>query len=373
MKAGWVETKLADAVTLNYGKALAKDQRSPEGSVPVYGANGVMDWSDHQLTEGPSLVIGRKGSAGEITRVDGPFWPSDVTYFTSHDQNRLNFDFMHYALSMLNLPSMARGVKPGINRNDVYGLTISLPPLEEQQRIVAVLDDAFEGLARARAHAEANLQNARDLFVQELGQIFSAGKHGWKKSTIEELCTIRSGTTVPKSQEKPSGDVPYVKVADMNLIENTGGILTSSRFLKMGDVSDRKIIPAGATIFPKRGGAIMTNKKRKVLKDICADLNVMAVIPGADIDEDFLHFFFLSLDMRKIGSGSAIPQINNYDIYPLSLSYPPDLNQQAQVAETLQILRDQTIHLTESYEIKLQDLDDLRQSLLQKAFAGELT
>ena len=117
----------------------------------------------------------------------------------------------------------------------------------------------------------------------------------------------------------------------------------------------------------------MTNKKRKVLKDICADLNVMAVIPGADIDEDFLHFFFLSLDMRKIGSGSAIPQINNYDIYPLSLSYPPDLNQQAQVAETLQILRDQTIHLTESYEIKLQDLDDLRQSLLQKAFAGELT
>lgn len=117
----------------------------------------------------------------------------------------------------------------------------------------------------------------------------------------------------------------------------------------------------------------MTNKKRKVLEDICADLNVMGVIPGEKIDEDFLHFFFLSLDMREIGSGSAIPQINNYDIYPLGFSYPPGLQEQAQVAETLQVLRDQTINLTRGYEIKLQDIDDLRQSLLQQAFAGELT
>jgi type I restriction enzyme S subunit len=294
------------------------------------------------------------------------------------DYERVNQDFLYHVLGSRTVFDQFDRLAAGstvrnLNIGLVEGVEIPLPPLEEQQRIVAILDEAFEGLARARAHAEANLQNARELFDQELGQIFSSGKQDWTMGTVEELCLIRSGTTVPKSQERSAGAVPYVKVADMNLIENIDGIQTSSRFLDESDVSDRKIIPAGATIFPKRGGAIMTNKKRKVLVDICADLNVMGVIPGVAIDEDFLYFFFLSLDMREIGSGSAIPQINNYDINPLLFSYPPDLHEQAQVAETLQILRDQTISLTKSYETKLEDLADLRQSLLQKAFAGELT
>jgi len=159
----------------------------------------------------------------------------------------------------------------------------------------------------------------------------------------------------------------------MNLSENVEGIQTSSRFLNRADVSERKIIPSGATIFPKRGGAIMTNKKRKVLQDICADLNVMGVIPGEKIDEDFLFFFFESLDMRKIGSGSAIPQINNYDIAPLEFSFPTDIGKQKTVADELRVLAQQTSNLSDGYIRKLHDLDDLRQSLLQKAFAGELT
>ena len=346
------------------------------GKYPFYTCAKQHTYSDEWSFDGEALLIAGNGDVGNLSYCEGKFEAYQRTYVLM-DFRRVLPHFLYYVfdagLKPMLFSQKLGNTMPYIKKGMITDFPVPLPSLEEQQRIVAVLDEAFEGLARARTHAEANLQSARDLFLQELGQIFSSGKRGWKKSTIEELCTIRSGTTVPKSQENPSGEVPYVKVADMNLIENTEGIQTSSRFLKMADVSDRKIIPAGATIFPKRGGAIMTNKKRKVLKDICADLNIMSVIPEADIDEDFLHFFFLSLDMREIGSGSSIPQINNYDIYPLSLAYPPDLHEQAQVAETLQTLRDQTIHLTESYEIKLQDLDDLRQSLLQKAFAGELT
>ncbi|MEQ1902295.1 MAG: restriction endonuclease subunit S [Devosia sp.] len=224
MKAGWTQTKLGDVVTLNYGRALAKSDRNPSGPVPVYGANGVMDWTDAQLSEGPSLVVGRKGSAGEITRVQGPFWPSDVTYFTSHDPRRLDFDFLHYALRTLNLPSLARGVKPGINRNDVYALGIHLPPLEEQQRIVAVLDEAFEGLARAGAHAEANLQNARELFASYLAKVLDANASDWPSTSVGSLvaegCLFKPqdgnhGEIHPKKADFVPDGVPFIMASDL--------------------------------------------------------------------------------------------------------------------------------------------------------------
>lgn len=127
MKHGWKKLNLSDVVKLNYGKALAREDRQIDGKYPVYGANGIMDRSNHFLTTGPSLVIGRKGSAGEITRVDGEFWPSDVTYFTTHNPIVVDFDFLHYQLILLELPKLARGVKPGINRNEVYSLEVKLP------------------------------------------------------------------------------------------------------------------------------------------------------------------------------------------------------------------------------------------------------
>ena len=136
----WEETSLGELVELRYGKALDRSERSPEGNVPVFGANGIKDWSHKSLDEGPSLIVGRKGSAGEITQIDGPFWPLDVTYFTSHDENRVLYGFLFYLMSSLNLPSLAKGVKPGINRNDVYSLDVRVPSLTEQASIVSKLD-----------------------------------------------------------------------------------------------------------------------------------------------------------------------------------------------------------------------------------------
>ena len=117
----------------------------------------------------------------------------------------------------------------------------------------------------------------------------------------------------------------------------------------------------------------MTNKKRIVQTEICADLNVMGVIPGKCIDADFLLYFFLSLDMREIGSGAAVPQINNYDIAPLELRYPADVNEQKSLAGSLALIREQTSAIAKLYSLQLEHVNELRQSILQRAFAGELT
>ena len=116
----------------------------------------------------------------------------------------------------------------------------------------------------------------------------------------------------------------------------------------------------------------MTNKKRLTAVPICADLNIMGVIPGKSLLPKFLYFYFLNIDMRRIGSGSSIPQINNYDIEPLVISFPESAGQQAEIVSKLDELSAETQHLESIYQRKLAALDELKKSLLDQAFSGEL-
>jgi type I restriction enzyme S subunit len=136
----WPVKTLSQILELSYGKPLEAQDRDDKGSVPVYGANGVKAYSRKSLVAGPSIIVGRKGSAGELNFCEGPFWPLDVTYYVEHDANETDLSFLHYLLSLMDLPSLAKGVKPGINRNDVYALQSTVPPLEEQKKIVSRLD-----------------------------------------------------------------------------------------------------------------------------------------------------------------------------------------------------------------------------------------
>ena len=324
----------------------------------------------------PCFENGKLGVARELKSGIG-FGSSE--FFVIRPGNQILSNYIYYYLDQQCFRDAGKRVMTGavghkrVPREFLEALPTPLPPLEEQRRIVAVLDEAFEGLDRARAHAEANLNDANELFEEELGRVFSMNGKGWKVEKIGDICTLKSGKTVSKDRELPAGGIPYVKVGDMNLEANSNGITTSTRFLDREAISNNQIFPKGTTIFPKRGGAIMTNKKRIVLKEICADLNVMGVMPGKEIKADFLHYYFLSLDMRQIGSGAAVPQINNYDIAPLELQYPADLNEQSRIAEMITMLRHRTSEAVQAYTCQLEDLDSLRQSLLQRAFAGELT
>jgi len=140
VRKGWEEKKLSEILTLEYGKPLPPTLRSPTGKYAVYGANGIKDRSDRFYVDRPSIIVGRKGSAGEITLTEEKFWPLDVTYFVTFDKTKYDLQFLFHLLSLQELIKLAKGVKPGINRNEVYQRTVSVPPLPEQQRIVAVLD-----------------------------------------------------------------------------------------------------------------------------------------------------------------------------------------------------------------------------------------
>lgn len=147
-------------------------------------------------------------------------------------------------------------------------------------------------------------------------------------STIGKECILKSGTTFPVDKELAEGAVIYAKVADMNLPGNEIYIRTSKTYVST-DTAGKTIIPAGSVVFPKRGGAIGTNKKRILLFDTCVDLNTMGVIPGKRLLTEYLFAYFQCLDLADISDGSTIPQINNKNVAPLQIPIPPISVQQA--------------------------------------------
>lgn len=173
MSAKWEELRLEEVLELRYGKALPATARNPQGNFPVYGANGEKDRSNSYLYDRPSIIVGRKGSAGELNLTESKFWALDVTYYVVFDEKRHDLQFLYYLLGSLDLPSMAKGVKPGINRSEVYARRVKVPSLKEEQRIVALLDCAFENIASAREITERKLVALSDLERSLLGQALS--------------------------------------------------------------------------------------------------------------------------------------------------------------------------------------------------------
>ncbi len=137
---GWEEKTLGEVIKLEYGKPLDKSYRKSDGLYPMYGANGEKGRTNKFYCERKTIIVGRKGSAGEINLTEEKFWPLDVTYFVTFDEKKNDLQFLYYLLSKQQLAKLAKGVKPGINRNEVYNLSVSIPPLESQQAIIQKLD-----------------------------------------------------------------------------------------------------------------------------------------------------------------------------------------------------------------------------------------
>lgn len=193
----------------------------------------------------------------------------------------------------------------------------------------------------------------------------------WCWTTIEHICDLKSGTTYPVENELESGERKYIKIADMNLEENQREITTSSRYLDKYKLEH--LIPVPSLIFPKRGGAILTNKKRLVLEDeILVDLNTMAMVPKNKVMIMYLYYWFLTIDLGELNNGSTVPQINNKDINPLKIPLPP-LAEQRRIVEQIENLFNKLDEAKDLIDdvIKLHYLR--KASIYKRALNGELT
>lgn len=140
LPANWRAGLLGDAFKFEYGDNLPAAKRSRTGEYPVYGSNGIVGTHDSYLTSRPAIIVGRKGSAGALNVATGPSWTTDVAYYV-HPPSCVDLRFAYYLFSTLRLDQLGKGIKPGLNRKEVYTLPIAVPPLAEQKRIVAKVDE----------------------------------------------------------------------------------------------------------------------------------------------------------------------------------------------------------------------------------------
>lgn len=155
MSEGWEPTTLGDLLVLEYGKALPEKSRSGQGH-EVLGSNGVVGLHSEPLVSGPGIVVGRKGTAGSVTWVEGDFWPIDTTYWVHIKNEHLLLEYARHLLDFCDLPGLcAQTGVPGLNRDRAYAVEVQLPPLAVQRRIVDLMAHLDNHLTNLRAERES--------------------------------------------------------------------------------------------------------------------------------------------------------------------------------------------------------------------------
>mgnify|MGYP002521740742 CR=1 FL=1 len=260
-------------------------------------------------------------------------------------------DFLFYYL--LSIQQKIGGhdgaVFSSISRNEISSLKIVLPPLPEQERIVAKLDKAFEAIDKAKTIAETNLKNAKELFTSMLDTLCHDKKVNWTQGRLDNYFVLQRGFDLPK-QDRKKGQYPLVSSNGITDFINTYKIkrpvVVTGRSGTIGSVHyvDENSWPLNTTLYVK-------DFKNNVPK--------------------YIFYYLKSLNLAEFSSGAGVPTLNRNYIHELIISFPLQ-NEQQKIVEKLDKLQEQTKQLEAIYIKQIKDLDELKQSILQKAFRGEL-
>ena len=261
----------------------------------------------------------------------------------------------------------------GFNATKLGALSIPFPTLPEQQRIVGILDKAFEEIAKAKANAEKNLQNARALFESHLQSVFTHKGDGWKQKTLAEIATTFGRG---KSRHRPrnemklyGGKYPFIQTGDIRNAEHF--ITEYSQTYSEAGLAQSKLWPKGTICITIAANIAETG----ILGfDACFPDSVIGVVTNPEeADVDFVEYLLQSFKVRiqALGKGSAQANINMGTFENERFPFPTVVEQK-QIVIKLDALHEETRRLESIYQRKLEELDDLKKSLLHQAFSGAL-
>lgn len=371
----WSEVSLGEICEFRYGKSLPNRNRKG-GAFPVYGSNGVVGQHNEALTSGPTIIIGRKGSLGEINFSQSSCWPIDTTYYIDGSATDTDIRWLSYRIADLGLTKLNRAAAiPGLNREDAYRKRLLLPPLSEQRRAAEALDRAEELRAKRRA-AFGRLDLLRGaLFLDMFGDP-AMNQKGWPQSELgtflADADVFVDGDWVESKDQDPNGEIRLIQLADVGdaqYLDHSTRFLTKQTALrlkctalKVGDVLVARMPdPLGrACIFP--GDA----KESVTVVDVC-------VIRPANTGPDPIWLMsalntsgFRGLIARQ-ATGTTRERISRGNLSRLRMITPP-IELQRVFSKRFAAIQ----ALGRTHRDSLAELDTLFASLQQRAFRGEL-
>ncbi|MCX6351112.1 MAG: restriction endonuclease subunit S [Bacteroidetes bacterium] len=361
---GWETKMLAEVCAVEYGTRVV--EKRDGGSVfPVYGGGGATFHMDTFNRE-DKMVVARFAMSEQCTRfVNGKFFLNDSGLTISpKDDKKILQSFLDYQMLSLNdfIYSLGRGTaQKNLDVPAFREIKISFPNnFSEQQQIVSILDETFSGIEQAKENVQRNLQNAKELFQSEKNQVFENLGKTVGKVPIATVCNeIFAGGDAPKENFSDEKTEKY----SIPIFANAVGRKGLYGFTDVSRVTEPSITIAG-----RGSGTGYTEIRHEPFFPI---VRLIVLTPNIEkITLEFLKYAIQSLTILK--SGSAIPQLTIPMIKGYSLPLP-SLSEQKKIVNQLDTLATETKNLENIYQQKLNALEELKKSILQKAFSGELT
>jgi len=387
--AGEAMQAVGSFAPFSYGKGLPERDRVNAGLIPVFGSNGIVGYHDSPLTNGPTVVIGRKGTVGAVHYSPKPCWPIDTTFFVT-DADPALLRFKYYALKSLGLEHMnADSAVPGLNRDAAHARLIRVPEQAEQRAIAHILgtlddkielnrrmNETLEAMARAlfkwwfvdfapvRAKAEGRdsglPQPLADLFPDsfedsELGEI----PRGWRVGSVDEEFDLTMGQSPPGETYNEVGEgLPFYQ----------GRADFTFRF------PARRVYCTAPTRFAKAGDTLVS--VRAPVGDInmaaedCAIGRGVAAVRHKTGSRSYTYLFMRSLEdvfARFEAEGTVFGSIGKKDFHAIPGIGPP-----RELVLTFERIASPLDDRIESNERQVQTLAALRDMLLPKLISGKL-
>lgn len=275
------------------------------------------------------------------------------------------------------LSSYSTGQQPNYGYSHYSKIPIPLPPLPEQQRIVSILDEAFAAIARAKSNAEQNLKNAKELFESYLQGVFEKKGDGWEERKVNEIGNAQTGTT-PKTAEKENfGDfIPFIKPADVDF-SGIGDIRYDNDGLSEIGLKKGRKMASGSILMVCIGATI--GKVGFAEREVSCNQQINSLTVKKEFEPKFIYYGMTSKDFQERvllegkGAQATLPIINKSKWENLTISFPKSKEEQQTIVRQLDALQAETQKLEAIYQKKLEDVEELKKSVLQKAFSGELT
>lgn len=387
MREGWEIKKLGEiSEELFAGGDVPKNNSSKfqndDFQIPIFTNGeknkGLYGFTNIARVTKPSITISARGTIGYSEIRTEPFYPAIRLIVIVPKTDFLDLSFLKYVVGGIEFKHSGSSI-PQLTVPMIKDYQIPIPPLHEQQHLVAILDKAFATIAKAKANAEKNLKNAKDIFESYLQRVFDNKGEDWEEKTLGELASFRNGMNFTKSSK---GEKIYI--VGVKDFQNSFWVPfeTLETVTLDGKLNDLDLLNEGDILTVRSNGNPQLIGRTLLANEVVGKVShsgftIRIRLNTKNIDPIYLCNYLKIPKTRKIlvdgGNGVGIKSLNQGALSELSIPYPKSLKTQQIIVQKLDAISIQTKKLEAIYQQKINELEELKKAVLQKAFSGELT
>jgi type I restriction enzyme S subunit len=357
MMEEWKRDNLGYLLELAYGKSLPKYKRV-DGNIPVYGSNGIVGFHNVAIVNEPGIIVGRKGSAGNVRISKVPFCPIDTTFYITQQHSKLDLEYLYYALNFLDLKRILGDVGvPGLNREMAYLEELFYPSDKAEQRKIA---HVLSTVQKAIEQQDKLILTTTELKKALMQKLFTEGTRGepqketeiglvpesWAVVELGKLLKLKYGKGLPK-KNRIKGKFP---------VYGSNGIVgTHNEYFVKGP----------GIIVGRKGSAGLVHYCKENFNPIDTTFYITKETTGLDLK--YLFFLLKMVDLTRISGDVGVPGLNREMAYLEKVAITRNINEQQKIAESI----DTVDNKIEYQNKKKQTLTDLFKTLLHELMTGQ--